>query len=429
MNVNGKLKAQLSFTFIKSYVNIMTVGKNYRLLEEKMLSQEMIKLGTQRSVIRELFAYGLQRAEVVGPENVLDFSLGNPSVPAPKEVQEAIIDIVKNNDPMVYHGYSTSQGHAGCRKAIAGNLNKRFEREYSSNDLFITCGAAASLCITFRALTASPEDEIIVLAPYFPEYKVFIEGQGARMKLVPNRNDMKLNLEGIKKAVSKNTKALLINTPNNPSGVVYSKEEIKELSDYLGKMQEETGQTIYLISDEPYRELVFNDEPVAFIPNYYDNTIICYSWSKSLSMPGERIGYILVNDKCEDNETLMAAVGGAARALGYVCAPTLFQLVIEKCIDVEPDLEVYKKNRDILYDGLTEMGYNVAKPDGAFYLFIEAPNGNSQEFSEKAKAHDVLVVPGAGFGTDTHLRLSYCVDTEKCKKALPVFEKLIKEYK
>jgi aspartate aminotransferase len=407
----------------------MSISKNYRLLEDNMISQEMIKLGTQRSVIRELFAYGLQRAEVVGAENVLDFSLGNPSVPAPKEVQEAIIDIVKNNDPMVYHGYSTSQGHAGCRKAIAANLNKRFDTAYSLNDLFITCGAAASLCITFRALTASAEDEIIVLAPYFPEYKVFIEGQGAKMKLVPARNDMKLNLGGIKEAVNKNTKALLINSPNNPSGVVYSKEEIKELADYLKKMQQELGQTIYLISDEPYRELVYNDEPVPFIPNYYDNTIICYSWSKSLSLPGERIGYVLVNDKCDDNQTVMAAVGGAARSLGYVCAPTLFQLVIEKCIDVKPNLEVYKKNRDILYDALTEMGYNVAKPDGAFYLFIEAPNGDSKQFSEKAKEHDVLVVPGTGFGTGTHIRLSYCVDTEKCEKALPVFEKLIKELK
>lgn len=394
-----------------------------------MISKEMIKLGTQRSVIRELFAYGLQRAEVVGAENVLDFSLGNPSVPAPAEVQDAIIDIVKNNDPMFYHGYSTSQGHAGCRKAIAGNLNKRFGTSYSLNDLFITCGAAASLNIVFKALTASADDEIIVLAPYFPEYKVFIEGQGAKMKLVPNRNDMKLNLEGIKEAVNKNTKAILINSPNNPSGVVYSKEEIKALTDYLKKMQDELGQAIYLISDEPYRELIFTEEPVPFVPNYYDNTIVCYSWSKSLSLPGERIGYILVNDKCGDNETVMAAVGGAARVLGYVCAPTLFQLVIEKCINVEPELEVYKRNRDILYNGLTEMGYNVAKTDGAFYLFIEAPNGNSEEFSQKAKEHDVLVVPGAGFGTKTHLRLSYCVDTEKCKKALPVFEKLIKEIK
>jgi aspartate aminotransferase len=403
--------------------------KYYKLLEDNMISQEMIKLGTQRSVIRELFSYGLQRAEVVGAENVLDFSIGNPSVPAPKEVQEAIIDIVKNNDPMVYHGYSTSQGHAGCRKAVAGNLNKRFNKSYTLNDIFMTCGAAASLCITFRALTASADDEIIVLAPYFPEYKVFVEGQGAKMKLVQSKNDMRLNLEGIKEAVNKNTKALLINSPNNPSGVVYSKEEIKELSDYLKKMQNELGQTIYLISDEPYRELVFNDEPVPFIPDYYDNTIICYSWSKSLSLPGERIGYVLVNDKCEDNKTVMAAVGGAARSLGYVCAPTLFQLVIEKCIDVKPNLEVYRKNRDILYDALTEMGYNVAKPDGAFYLFIEAPNGDSKEFSDKAKEHDVLVVPGTGFGTDTHIRLSYCVDTEKCEKALIVFEKLIKEIK
>lgn len=394
-----------------------------------MISQDMIKLGTQKSVIRELFAYGLQRAEVIGAENVLDFSLGNPSVPAPKEVQDAIIDIVKNNDPMTYHGYSTSQGHAGFRRAIAENLNKRFGTSYSLNDLFITCGAAASLNIVFKALTSLPDDEIIVLAPYFPEYKVFIEGQGAKMKLVPNRNDMKLNLQGIKEAVNKNTKALLINSPNNPSGVVYTEEEIKELTDYLKKIQEYSGHAIYLISDEPYRELVFTDKPVPFVPNYYDNTIICYSWSKSLSLPGERVGYILVNDKCEGNETVMAAVGGAARVLGYVCAPTLFQLVIEKCIDVEPNLEVYKKNRDMLYNGLTEMGYNVAKPDGAFYLFIEAPNVNSEVFSEKAKEHDVLVVPGTGFGTKTHIRLSYCVETEKCKKALPVFEKLINELK
>ncbi len=394
-----------------------------------MISQDMIKLGTQKSVIRELFAYGLQRAEVIGAENVLDFSLGNPSVPAPKEVQDAILDIVKNNDPMSYHGYSTSQGHAGFRRAIADNLNKRYDRAYSMNDLFITCGAAASLNIVFKALTAAPEDEIIVLAPYFPEYKVFIEGQGAKMNLVPNRNDMRLNLEGIKKAVNKNTKALLINSPNNPSGVVYTEEEIKQLTDYLKEMQEYVGHAIYLISDEPYRELVFSDEQVPFVPNYYDNTIICYSWSKSLSLPGERVGYILVNDKCEDSVTVMAAVGGAARVLGYVCAPTLFQLVIEKCIDVKPNLEVYKKNRDILYNGLTEMGYSVAKPDGAFYLFIEAPNGNSEEFSQKAKEHDMLVVPGAGFGTKTHIRLSYCVDTGKCIKALPVFEKLIKEFK
>jgi len=394
-----------------------------------LISQEMIRLGTAKSVIRELFSYGLQRVQEVGPENVLDFSIGNPSVPAPKQVQDAIIEIVKNNDPMVYHGYSSSQGHNGCRKEIANNLNKRFGTEYSLNDLFMTCGAAASLNIVFKAITASATDEIIVLAPYFPEYKVFIEGQGANMKLVSSRNDMRLNIDKIKEAINKNTKALLINSPNNPSGVVYSKEEIKELTNYLKEKEKEFGQTIYLIADEPYRELVFTDEPVTFIPNYYDDTIVCYSWSKSLSLPGERIGYVLVNNKLNDNETVMAAVGGAARVLGYVCAPTLFQLVIEKCVNVEPNLEVYKKNRDILYSGLTELGYNVAKPDGAFYLFIEAPNGDSEVFSEKAKAYDMLVVPGTGFGVKTHIRLSYCVDTEKCKKALPIFEKLIKELK
>jgi len=389
----------------------------------------MIRLGTAKSVIRELFSYGLQRVQEVGPENVLDFSIGNPSVPAPKQVQDAIIDIVKNNDPVVYHGYSSSQGHNGCRKAIADNLNRRFKTDYTLNDLFMTCGAAASLNIVFKAITASATDEIIVLAPYFPEYKVFIEGQGANMKLVSSRNDMRLNIDKIKEAVNKNTKALLINSPNNPSGVVYSKEEIKELTNYLKEKEKEFGQTIYLIADEPYRELVFTDEPVPFIPNYYDDTIVCYSWSKLLSLPGERIGYVLVNNKLNGNETVMAAVGGSARVFGYVCAPTLFQLVIEKCINVEPNLEVYKKNRDILYSGLTDLGYNVAKPDGAFYLFIEAPNGDSEVFSEKAKAYDMLVVPGTGFGAKTHIRLSYCVDTEKCKKALPIFEKLIKELK
>lgn len=394
-----------------------------------MISQEMIRLGTAKSVIRELFAYGLQRAQEIGSENVLDFSLGNPSVPAPKEVQDAIVDIIQNNNPMFYHGYSSSQGHNGCRKAIAENLNKRFGTDYNMNDLFITCGAAASLNIVFKALTATQDDEVIVLAPYFPEYKVFIEGQGAKMNLVESLRSMKLNIDGIKKAVNKNTKALLINSPNNPSGVVYTKEEIKELTDFLKEKEKEFGQTIYLVTDEPYRELVFTDEEVPFIPNYYDNTIVCYSWSKSLSLPGQRIGYVLVHNKCFEKDILMAAVGGAARVLGYVCAPTLMQLVVERCINVEPNLDVYKKNRDLLYAGLTEMGYNVAKPDGAFYLFIEAPNGNSEEFSQKAKAYDMLLVPGTGFGSKTHMRLSYCVETQKCEKALPIFEELMKEYK
>ena len=394
-----------------------------------VVSKEMLKFGTQRSVIRELFSYGLERVKVVGEENVLDFSIGNPSVPAPKEVQDAIIDIIENNDPMFYHGYSASPGHDGCRKAIADNLNKRFNTDYTLDDFFVTCGASSSLNMTFKALTRSNTNEVIVLAPYFPEYQLHIEVPGAKMKVVPSRNDMRLNMEGIKEAVNNNTIAILINSPNNPSGVIFTEAEIKELTSYLKEKEKEFGHPIFIVSDEPYRELAYTDEPVPFIPHYYDNTIICYSWSKSLSLPGERIGYVLVNNKCQANKDIMAAVGGAARALGYVCAPTLFQLVIERCVNIEPDLEIYKTNRDLLYNGLTKLGYNVAKPDGAFYLFIESPNGDGESFSEKAKAYDMLLVPGTGFGSKTHVRMSYCVETEKCEKSLPIFEKLIKELK
>ncbi|PSJ31503.1 aspartate aminotransferase [Peptostreptococcus russellii] len=394
-----------------------------------MISQDMVKLGTSKSVIRELSGFGAARAAEIGAENVLDFSLGNPSVPAPKEVQDAIIDIIKDNSPKVYHSYSSGAGHNGTRKAIADNLNKRYGTDYTLDNLLMTCGAAASLNIVFKALVASPEDEIMVLAPFFPEYTVFIQAQGAKQVLVPAQNDMQLNLDGIKSALTPNTKAIVVNSPNNPSGVVYSLEEIKALTELLEAKSKEYGHTIYLVTDEPYRELVLIDGlEVPFIPNYYDNTIVCYSWSKSLSLPGERIGYVLVPNKVED-KMVMAACGGAARALGYVCAPTLFQMVIERCVDVEPDLTVYKKNRDLLYDGLTKLGYNVAKPAGAFYLFIEAPDGDSQKFSDKAKEYDMLVVPGAGFGSASHMRLSYCVETEKCERALPIFEKLMKDYK
>ncbi len=394
-----------------------------------MISNEMVKLGTAKSVIRELAGFGAKRAAEIGEENVLDFSLGNPSVPAPKEVQDAIIEIIKENNPKVYHSYSSGAGHNATRKAIADNLNKRFSTDYTMDNLLMTCGAAASLNIVFKALIATPDDEIMVLAPFFPEYTVFINSQGGKQLLVPCKDDMQLNLEAIRETITKNTKAIVVNSPNNPSGVVYSKEEIEALADLLREKSKEFGHTIYLITDEPYRELVLIDGlEVPFIPNYYDNTIVCYSWSKSLSLPGERIGYVLVPNKIDD-KMIMPACAGAARALGYVCAPTLFQKVIEKCVDVEPDLTVYKKNRDLLYDGLTKLGYKVAKPAGAFYLFIEAPDGDSEKFSEKAKEHDMLVVPGTGFGSKSHMRLSYCVETEKCEKALGVFEKLMKDYK
>ncbi|WAW15341.1 pyridoxal phosphate-dependent aminotransferase [Peptostreptococcus equinus] len=394
-----------------------------------MISQEMLKLGTSKSVIRELAGFGAQRAAIVGAENVLDFSLGNPSVPAPKEVQDAIVDIIKNYEPKVYHSYSSGAGHDGCRTAIAENLNKRYGTNYSKDNFIMTCGAAASLNITIKALVAEPGDEIMVLAPFFPEYTVFIAAQGGKQVLVPCKDDMQLNVEGIKEALTPKTRGIIVNSPNNPSGVVYTKEEMQELCDLLVEKEKEYGHPIYIIADEPYRELVLIDGlEVPFIPNMYKNTVVCYSWSKSLSLPGERIGYVLVPNNVDD-EQLIAACGGAARALGFVCAPTLFQLVIERCVNVEPDLTVYKKNRDLLYDGLTKLGYNVAKPAGAFYLFIESPDGDSEKFSEKAKEYDMLVVPGTGFGSKAHMRLSYCVETEKCEKSLEVFEKLMKKYK
>lgn len=394
-----------------------------------MISKDMVKLGTANSVIRELAKYGAERAKIVGKENVLDFSMGNPSVPAPKEVQDTIIDIIQNWDPIVYHGYSAAPGHDGCRTAISENLNKRFGKNYTKDNLYMTCGAAAAVSIALKALISNPEDEIIILAPFFPEYKVYISSQGGKIVIVEPKNDMQLNLEGIKEKLSQNTRAIIVNNPNNPSGVIYSREEIEGLVELLEAKQIEYGHPIYIISDEPYRELIMMDNvEVVFIPTIYRNTIVCYSYSKSLSLPGERIGYILIPSDVDD-EMLMAGCIGAARTLGYVCAPTLMQFVIERCVDVYSDLTIYKRNRDILYNGLTKLGYKIAKPAGAFYLFIEAPDGDSVKFSQKAKEYDMLLVPGVGFGAEKFMRLSYCVETEKCEKALPIFEKLMDEYK
>lgn len=388
----------------------------------------MTSLGKQKSVIRELAGFGTERAKVVGPENVLNFSIGNPSVPAPKEVQEAIIDLTKNEKPQAVHSYSPGNGFESTRQAIAENLNKRYGTDYDASNLYMTCGAAASLSISLAALIEEPTDEVVVLAPFFPEYNVFIESQGGKMVLVEARDDMQLHAEDVEKVLTENTRAVLINTPNNPAGVIYSKEALEELAAVLEKKSKEIGHPIYILSDEPYRELVLvDDAEVTWVPNVYDNTVVCYSWSKSLSLPGERIGYILVPNTVEDKD-LMPAVGGAGRSLGFVCAPTLMQKVIERCVDVEPDVEVYKKNRDLLFDALTEIGYQVAKPAGAFYLFIKSPDGDSETFSERAKEYDMLVVPGTGFGSKAFMRLSYCVDTETCEKSIPIFKEMMEKY-
>lgn len=393
-----------------------------------MANKRMTSLGKQKSIIRELAGFGAERAKVVGPENVLNFSIGNPSVPAPKAVQDAIVDLTQNQTPQAVHSYSAGNGFESTRQAIADNLNKRYGADYDASNLYMTCGAAASLSISLAALIEEPTDEIVVLAPFFPEYTVFIESQGGKMVLVEARDDMQLHAEDVEKVLTKNTRAVLINTPNNPAGVIYSKEALKELAAVLEKKSKEIGRPIYILSDEPYRELVLvDDAEVAWVPSLYANTVVCYSWSKSLSLPGERIGYILVPGSVEDKD-LMPAIGGAGRSLGYVCAPTLMQKVIERCVDVEPDVEVYKKNRDLLFDALTEIGYQVAKPAGAFYLFIKSPDGDSETFSDRAKEYDMLVVPGTGFGSKAFMRLSYCVDTETCKKSIPVFKEMMEKY-
>ncbi len=395
-----------------------------------MFNQKMVEMGTTSSVIREIFDFGVKRKAIVGPDKVYDFSIGNPNVPAPQEVQDAITDIVKNLNPVEYHSYTPSAGAKSTRDAIAQNLNRRFGTDYDGDDVYLTCGAAASLNITLKSLIANEDDEVVTVAPYFPEYRFFVQAHGGIFVPVePNLSNFQIDFDKLEAKLTPKTKAMIINTPNNPSGVVYSHETLTQLAELLSRKSDEYGHPIYLISDEPYRELVYGDAKEMLSATYYKNTIINYSWSKSLSLPGERIGYILIPKSVVGAKDLTAAVFGSARALGFVCAPSLFQKVIERCIDVEPDLTTYQTNRNLIYENLTKFGYKMAKPDGAFYAFVEAPNGNSEEFAERAKKYDVLVVPGNGFGIPSHMRISYCVATETIENSLPFFEKLIKEFK
>lgn len=396
-----------------------------------MISQSMYNLGAQPSRIRELFEFGRQRAKKVGTDNVFDFSIGNPSIPAPAMVAETIKKTLEEKSPMAVHGYTSAVGDDACREAIANNLNSRFNTDYTKDNLFITCGAAPALVSTFMALADdNGNSEYIVIAPFFPEYKVFIESSGSKPVIVPADTELfQIDFDALDAAINENTSAVLINSPNNPSGVVYTEETIKKLADLLQKKSDEFGHRIFLISDEPYRELVYGDARVPFVPNYYDNTIVCYSFSKSLSLPGERIGYVLVPDRVDDARKVFLAIAGSARSIGHVCAPSLMQHVITGCIDVEPNVAVYETNAKILYDELTSYGYNCARPDGAFYLFFEAPHGmDAQEFSDYAKEKcNVLVVPGDSFGCPNWLRLSYCVETERIKKALPLMKQMFEE--
>lgn len=393
-----------------------------------MVSKQMYEYGSKRSCIRELFEFGKQRAAAVGKENVYDFSLGNPSIPTPRKVEEAISSILSKDDPVAVHGYSSASGNDFVRDTIAASLNRRHGTEFSKRNLFITCGAAPGLMACFKALICSSESEIIAIAPYFPEYKCFVEASGGKLTVIPaDTVAFQIDFVELEKSINKNTQAVIINSPNNPSGVVYTEDTIRRLSAMLLEKSAYYGHPVYLISDEPYRELVYGGVKVPYVPQYYKNTFVCYSYSKSLSLPGERIGYILVPNEMEDFDMVYAAIAGGARASGHVCAPTLFQKVIAECVDVMPDLEIYERNRNLLYSSLTKMGYHCAKPDGAFYLFFEAPKGyTANEFSEKAKEYNLLIVPGDDFGCPKHVRLSYCVSTEQIEKALPIFEELMK---
>lgn len=393
------------------------------------LNERMVALGTSRSVIRELFEFGKQRAAEIGAENVFDFSIGNPSVPAPDAVNETAIKLLQDTDPVVIHGYTSAQGDIEVRKLLADSVNRRFDTSFGPDNFYVSVGAAAALCCCLNGL-CNKDDEVIVFAPYFPEYKVFIEGAGAKMNLIPADTEaFQIDFEKFEAAINENTKAVIVNSPNNPCGVVYSHETCTKLAEILNAKSAELGHPIYLIADEPYREIVFDGIEVPYLPKYYNNTLVCYSWSKSLSLPGERLGYVLVPYEVEEHGLVYAAVAGAGRSLGYVNAPGLFQRVCAMCADMTADITIYETNRNLLYNGLREIGFDVVKPDGTFYIFPKTLEEDDVAFCERAKQFNILIVPGSGFGCPGHARISYCVPTERIERALDAFKKLADSYK
>ncbi len=393
-----------------------------------MISQECYELGSRSSVIREIFSYGLKRKAELGEDRVYDFSLGNPSIPAPDSVRQTILKLMEE-PAQILHAYSPAPGDPKVRRIIADSLNRRFKETFTEANIFMTCGAAASLSICIRAL-ACPGDEFITFAPFFPEYRCWVEGAGGELHVVPPHiPDFQIDFEAFERELSPRTKAVIINTPNNPSGVVYSVETIQRLTDLLREKSREYKSPIYLITDEPYREIVYDGVQVPYLTRYYDNVLVCYSYSKSLSLPGERIGYIVIPDRMEDYEHVSPAIAGAARVLGYVCAPALFQRVIAECAEDTGDISAYKHNRDLLTDGLTELGYTCVRPQGAFYLFMKALEEDAGAFCEKAKKYDLLLVPSDDFGCPGYVRIAYCVSEKTIVNSMPAFKKLMQEYR
>lgn len=390
-----------------------------------MVSATSLALGTSRSCIRELFEYGLKQAAVVGKENVFDYSLGNPSIPSPPEVNQAIVSIIQEINSLDIHGYTPAPGAMPARKAIADDLNARFHTSIRAENIFFTCGAAPALISVIRALAVEGA-EIMAIAPFFPEYRPFTEQNGASFVMVPaDTQSFQISMEAVEARITPHTQAVIINSPNNPSGVVYTRETLSSLGELLTRKSAEYGHPIYIIADEPYRELVYDGVEVPFIPTIYSNTIVCYSYSKSLSLPGERIGYVCVPDQVEDSADVFAAVAGAARAMGHVCAPSLQQLVVARCASIRPDLEAYDRNRNALYDALISYGYECVKPNGAFYMFVKAPGGSAKAFSDKAKEKNLLLVPGDDFGCPEFFRICTCVSYDMIQRSLPVFKELI----
>ena len=392
------------------------------------LPEHLVHLGNHRNVMREIREYGLLRGREVGAENVLDFSLGNPSVPPPPQVNDTIRALLTGPQGESIHAYTSAQGDQKAREALADSLTRRFGMAYKADDLYLTVGAAAALCCCFRAL-ACPGDEFVLLAPYFTEYDMFLKGNGGIPVVVPPDYDtFQPDLQALERALNPRTKALVVNSPNNPSGVVYTAETVQAIAALLRRKAAEYGHPIYLISDEPYREIVFQGFSVPWLPALYDDTLVCYSYSKSLSLPGERIGYVLVGERVAQRADLYAAICGAGRVLGYVNAPSLFQRVVAACDGLTADLAVYQTNRDLLYHGLTAMGYTCTEPGGTFYLLLKSPTPDAGAFCKRAQEYDLLFPPTDDFACPGWCRIAFCTDTEAVKKALPIFEKLADEY-
>ena len=393
-----------------------------------MLAQHYIDMTSQKSAIRELFDYGSKRAKEIGYENVFDYSLGNPSVPAPQAFTDALLDLIQNSDPVALHGYSPSLGIPSVRQAIADSLNRRFQMEFKMEDIFMAVGAAGAIAHAVRAVTV-PGDEVITFAPFFPEYHHYINESGAVLKVVPaDITSFQINFDAFEEMITPKTMAVLINTPNNPSGIVYSTATIDRLATILTAKSKEYGHPIYIISDEPYREIVFDGVDAPFIAKHYDNTIICYSFSKSISLPGERIGYVAVNPACQDAALIVDMCGQISRGIGHNCPPSLIQLAVARVLDMTSDISVYEENRNILYRELTRIGFDIVEPGGTFYMFPKALEPDAAAFCERAKQHDLLLVSSDTFGCPGHFRICYCIPTEKVLRSIPVFEALAKEY-